>query len=171
MMGSRKNRLRRAAATGAATWILVLTQASWAETAVERGRYLATLMHCGGCHTTGSLVGREDETRYLAGSDIGWLIPKVGVFYPGNLTPDRDTGIGEWSEDDIVKALKTGVIPGGRVLMPIMPWRAYANATDADLHAIAAYLKTIPAVHHPVNDATSLDAVKTPYQTIVTPQP
>lgn len=140
-----------------------------AETALERGAYLATIMDCGGCHTTGNLIGQPDPAGYLAGSDIGWLIPGLGVFYPSNLTPDRETGIGSWSTADIVKLLRTGVTPEGRIVAPMMPWRSYAKATDADLEALAAYLKTVPAVNHRVLEPTSLEAVKTPYLTVAAP--
>ncbi len=140
-----------------------------AETQVERGQYLATIMDCGGCHTTGSFAGKPDPAKYLAGSDFGWFLPGAGVFYPSNLTPDPETGIGTWSEAEIVKAVKTGVIPGGRVLMPIMPWHAYGQATDADLLALAKFLKTLPAVHHEVPGPTALKDVKTPYLTVAPP--
>ena len=65
--------------------------------------------------------------------------------------------------------MKTGVVPGGRVLMPIMPWHAYGQATDADLHALAKFLKTIPAVRHEVPGPTALKDVKTPYLTVAPP--
>ncbi len=153
----------------AAFCAVVLTSAGHAETQMSRGKFLATIMDCGGCHTTGAFAGKPDPAKYGAGSDIGWFIPEAGVFYPSNITPDKETGIGIWSEAEIVKALKTGVIPGGRVLMPIMPWHAYRQATDADLRAIAKFLKTIPVVHHEVPGPTALKDLKTPYLTVATP--
>ena len=126
--------------------ILVGNVAVRAETTLERGRYLVTVMDCGGCHTTGSLMGRPDPTKYLGGAEVGWYLPTLGVFYPSNLTTDPSTGIGHWSKQDIVKLLRTGETPEGRMVAPIMPWRAYSQASEADLAAIAEYLKTVPAV-------------------------
>src|SRR5205809_670096 len=60
-----------------------------AETQVERGRYLVAIMDCGGCHTNGALLGKPDPAQYLAGADIGWGIPGLGVVYPRNITPDK----------------------------------------------------------------------------------
>jgi mono/diheme cytochrome c family protein len=79
---------------------------------------------------------------------VGFQIPGLGIFYPPNLTSDRKTGLGEWSEQDIATALRTGVRPDGRELAPAMPWRSYAKLTDADLQAVAAYLKSLPPVDH-----------------------
>ncbi len=78
---------------------------------LKRGEYLATIMDCSGCHTPGALTGKPDARRPLAGSDVGFQIPSVGIFYPPNLTPDAETGLGRWSEADIVKAVRTGVGP------------------------------------------------------------
>ena len=140
-----------------------------AETALVRGRYLVTVMDCGGCHTTGSLMGRPDPARYLGGSDVGWLLPTLGVFYPSNLTPDPVTGLGSWTKQDIVKLLRTGETPEGRMVAPMMPWRAYSQASDADLDAIAEYLKSVPAVKNEVPGPTALADVKTLYFTAVKP--
>ena len=71
----------------------------------SRGEYLARIMDCTGCHTPGALMGKPDQARYLAGSDIGFHLPGLGYFYPPNLTPDKETGLGAWSEADIVRAL------------------------------------------------------------------
>ncbi len=90
----------------------------------SRGEYLARIMDCGGCHTPGALVGKPEPTRSLAGSDIGFHIPDLGYFYPPNLTSDRETGLGAWSDADIIRAVRTGVRPDGRVLAPVMPWHA-----------------------------------------------
>ena len=116
----------------------------------SRGEYLATIMDYGGCHTGGALAGRPDPKLHLAGSGIGFGIPGLGVFYPPNLTPDRETGLGAWSEADVVRAIRTGVRPDGRVLAPAVPWRNYAALTDADARALAAYFKSLP----PVRNAT-----------------
>ena len=86
----------------------------------------------------------------MSGSDIGFGIPGLGVFVARNLTPDMETGLGGWSTDQIVTALTTGVRPDGRVLSPWMPWKGLSELTSADAKAIAAFLKSIPAVKHPV---------------------
>jgi hypothetical protein len=77
-------------------------------------------------------------------------IPGLGVFYGPNLTPDKETGLGTWSEADIVKAIQTGVRPDGRGLVPIMPWPAFAKLTKSDAESIAAYLKSLPVVRNQV---------------------
>jgi mono/diheme cytochrome c family protein len=121
-----------------------------AEETVKRGEYLATIMDCSGCHTTGAMLGKPDPQRHLGGSDIGFQIPGLGIFYPPNLTPEPETGIGSWSEADIIKAVRTGVRPDGRVLAPVMPYHNYGKLTDADAQALASYLRSIKPVHHKV---------------------
>jgi len=74
------------------------------------------------------------------------------VTYPRNLTPDPETGIGNWSEDDIVKAFRTGQRADGSAILPPMPWPGYAHMPDEDAYAIAAYLKSLPPVKHKVPD-------------------
>lgn len=142
-----------------------------AETVLERGRYLATIMDCGGCHTTGSFIGHPEPTQYLAGSDQGWAVPD-GVFWPSNITSDDETGIGRWSKDDIVTLLRTGVTPDKREVAPMMPWRAYRALTDADVDALAAFIKSVPAVRHAVPAPAGVHDVRTPVLTVtLLPQP
>src|SRR5580658_9352127 len=69
------------------------------EAQVARGRYLVTIAGCSDCHTPGALIGAPDMKRYLAGSDIGFSIPGLGVFVGQNLTPDKETGIGSWTSE------------------------------------------------------------------------
>jgi hypothetical protein len=95
-------------------------------------------------------MGKPDMASYLGGSEVGFEIPGLGVFHGRNLTPDRETGLGNWTSLDIVTAIQTGVRPDGRQLAPIMPWRAFANLTKDDAYAIAAYLKSLPPVNHKV---------------------
>lgn len=128
---------------------LSLAAAAHAEDAVERGRYLATIMDCGGCHTYGALAGQPDMARTLAGSDIGFEMPGLGVFYPPNLTPD-DTGLGAWSAADIATAVRTGVRPDGRELAPVMPWHSYGVLNDEDMAALAAFLESLPPYEYKV---------------------
>jgi mono/diheme cytochrome c family protein len=121
-----------------------------AETPIERGKYLVTLGGCGDCHTPGYFLGHPDMKRVLAGSEVGFAIPGLGVFAGRNLTPDKETGLGNWSTEEIVTAFTTGKRPDGRNLAPVMPWRALSQLTPADAQAIAAYLKSIPAVNNSV---------------------
>jgi mono/diheme cytochrome c family protein len=114
---------------------------------VARGRYQVTIMSCNDCHTPGYFYGAPDTTRRLSGSDVGWIGP-WGVVHARNLTPDS-TGIGAWSEQEIVTALRTGSTPDGAQLAPIMPWMNYSSILDQDdAMAIAAYLKSLPPVRH-----------------------
>ncbi|CAH1652652.1 putative diheme cytochrome c-553 [Hyphomicrobiales bacterium] len=138
---------------------------------LRRGEYLATIMDCAGCHTPGIFLGKPDMERRLAGSDVGFQIPGLGTFFPPNLTPDRETGLGSWSEADIVKAVRRGTRPDGRVLAPAMPYMSYGKLTDADASALAAYLKSlkpianrVPAIVGPNEKATA------PYLSVVMPQ-
>ena len=114
---------------------------------VARGRYLVSIMSCNDCHTPGYFYGAPDTTRRLSGSDVGWVGP-WGVVHARNLTPDS-TGIGSWSAEQIVHALRTGNTPDGTQLATIMPWMNYAGVLDeGDAMAIAAYLKSLPPVVH-----------------------
>lgn len=121
-----------------------------AETQVERGRYLTTIGGCHDCHTPGHFFGKPDMTKPLSGSEVGFAMPGMGVFVGPNLTPDKETGLGSWTSQQIVTAITTGARPDGRVLAPIMPWPSLSKLTKADALAIAAYLKSLPAVKNKV---------------------
>lgn len=142
-----------------------------ADSLIERGGYLARIMDCTGCHTAGALAGAPDPERYLAGSDIGFQMPGLGVFYPPNLTPDVETGLGTWSEEDIMLAVRGGSRPDKRELVPIIPWPSYAALTDEDALALATYLKSLPPVKFqspgPYGEGETPTA---PYLTVVIPE-
>jgi mono/diheme cytochrome c family protein len=133
----------------AGAWMAAATHARAADLQVERGKYLVALGGCSDCHTPGNFLGHPDMTRYLGGSDVGFAIP-VGTFFGPNLTPDKETGLGNWSREEIVTALSTGTTPQGRILAGVMPWRDFGKLTHSDLLAIADYLKSLPPVSHKV---------------------
>lgn len=120
------------------------------QSTVERGKYLATLGGCGDCHTPGGLIGSPDPKRLLGGSDVGFGDPAAGVWIGPNLTPDKETGLGDWTDDQIVAAITQGVRPDGRKLSPIMPWPSFSHLTADDARAIVAYLKSLPSVKNKV---------------------
>lgn len=143
---------------------------------IERGRYLVAATGCGDCHTPKMMTPqgpKEDEGRLLAGFPEGTKLPPApaasgpwiasaawdqtawagpwGVSYATNLTPDRNTGLGIWTEDMFVKAMRTGRHMGvSRPILPPMPWTALRNMEDEDLKSIYAYLRTIPPVENRV---------------------
>jgi len=153
---------------------------------VERGRYLVTSIGCGDCHTpkkTGPEGPVEDESRVLSGHPEGseltpppslgpgpWVAVAAwdltawsgpwGISYAMNLTPDENTGIGSWSEETFVGALRTGRHMGvSRPILPPMPWWAFRNLTDEDLKSIYAYLRSIPPVTNRVPQPVEPGAV------------
>lgn len=123
---------------------------------VERGEYLVELLGCGGCHTDGALEGAPKTDKSLAGSRTGiaWMNPfqndRPGVVYPSNITPDRETGIGEWSDQQIAFAVRAGVGQHMNRRIAVMPWQGYAKMTDEDVDAIVAYLRSIEPIEHTV---------------------
>ncbi|NNJ63961.1 MAG: c-type cytochrome [Xanthomonadales bacterium] len=123
---------------------------------VAQGRYLVTLLACGGCHTEGALAGKPDGDRLLAGSTVGiatsnpMQMKYPGVVFPSNLTPDPETGLGEWSVGQIASMLQSGMDRHGKQAIPVMPWMTYSKLTEEDATAIAVYLKSLPPVKHPI---------------------
>lgn len=114
---------------------------------VERGEYLVHVAICKDCHSPRAADGVSyDETRRMSGGGIGIKV-SGGWLLPPNLTPDVETGLGAWSDGDIITAFRTGKRRNGRALHPVMPARvAYAQMTDDDAKAIVAYLRSLPPV-------------------------
>lgn len=152
-------------------------QSAVAARRVERGKYLVTIMVCDDCHTPfkmGPKGPEPDMSRRLSGHPEAMTLPPPpkaegpwvamavvnsawagpwGISYTANLTPEKNTGLGIWTEDMFLKAMKTGKHMGtSREIQPPMPWQSYGQATDEDLKAIFAYLKTIPPVVNHVPD-------------------
>ena len=102
-----------------------------------RGKYLAILGDCAGCHTV------PRQAAFAGG--LAFNSP-FGVIYSTNITPDRDTGIGKWSGEDFYRALHEGIAPGGRHLYPALPYLYFARLTRPDTGDLYAYLKTLAPV-------------------------
>jgi mono/diheme cytochrome c family protein len=134
----------------AASILLAAPKAHSAESQVERGKYLVTVGGCSDCHTPGTFLGKPDMTHYLGGSDVGFAMPGVGVFVGRNLTPDKETGLGKWTDREIITTMTTGVRPDHRTLAPIMPFEALSKLTASDARAIVAYLRSLPPVKNEV---------------------
>ncbi len=117
---------------------------------VERGKYLVTIGGCNDCHTPGSMLGHPNFKESLGGGDVAFFVPGLGVFFPPNLTRDKETGLGSWTDKQIITAFTTGVRPDGRELAPIMPWRGLSHLTRHDAEAIVAYLRSLPPVKNKV---------------------
>ncbi|PSO30568.1 cytochrome c [Bradyrhizobium sp. MOS002] len=125
---------------------LLMSPAS-GETLVERGAYLAgSVMVCHNCHTPRGPQGL-DLSRALSGGSQVFDEPAFKVS-GSNITPDKDTGIGNWTDADLKRFLVSGVRPNGTRVAPIMPTAFYTVLTARDLDALAAYLRSVPAVHH-----------------------
>jgi mono/diheme cytochrome c family protein len=130
---------------------------------LKHGEYLVTLMHCAMCHSPPKGKGKDlqfDMSKPFAGGFAMEFPPEMGmgtgVLYTPNITSDEETGIGKWTEADVVKALRTLTRPDGRPIMG--PMQMYAGAwnqiTDEDMAAIAKYVKSIPAIKNKVPAST-----------------
>lgn len=151
--------------------LATLTSQSHADDQVARGAYLANIMDCGGCHNTGAFTPKPNLATPLSGSDIGFEVPGLGIFYPPNLTPDKKTGLGAWSDADVIAAFTTGVRPDGRQLAPAMPWMSYGHISKDDATALVAYLRSLTPVEHQVpGPFGAQEKASAPYMTVKMPQ-
>lgn len=149
--------------------VCVTSPASADDAQIARGRYLVTIAGCSDCHTPGALLGSPDMKRYLGGSDVGFAIPGAGVFVGQNLTPDQETGLGGWTDAQIIAAMRTGKTPDGRELSPVMPYPALSHLADADAQAIVAFLKSLPSVTHQVKNFGPNDKVTVSVSAVLPP--
>ena len=162
-----------AALIGVAVWAVgssVAASEQGASSAVARGKALVDSMGCHDCHTPlkmGPNGPEPDMTRALSGHPAEMKMPPPpapsgpwigsfaatmtawagpwGVSYTANLTPHKENGLGSWTEQQFIDAMRTGRHQGrGREILPPMPWTAYKNLNDADLKAIFAYLRSLP---------------------------
>ncbi|HEY1299441.1 MAG TPA: cytochrome c [Stellaceae bacterium] len=125
--------------------MLALAGASAAAAApgsVERGAYLAAAAGCDQCHTDTQNHGRP----YAGGRS---LETPFGTLVTPNITPDRETGIGRWSEADFERALRWGIAPDDSHYLPAFPFPFYSRLSSADLADIAAFLRTVAPVRQP----------------------
>ncbi|MGQ0507695.1 MAG: diheme cytochrome c-553 [Myxococcaceae bacterium] len=149
---------------------------------IKRGEYLVHVGGCNDCHTPWAFnselgVPLQDMTKMLSGHPEGAPDPAgkyakpdmavigptftafampFGIVYSPNLTPDKDSGIGTWTQEMFIKSMRTGRHMGGeksaRPIYPPMPWQSVARMTDPDLKAVFAYLQSIPAIKNTVPD-------------------
>jgi len=166
------------------------------QTQIDRGKYLVTVAGCQDCHSP-KIFTKDgpifDTTRTLSGHPANEAVPDVppgliapdkwgglfnnhltqwtgpwGTSFTRNLTPDSATGLGSWTEEIFIKALRTGKDMGeGRDILPPMPWQVYRHVTDEDLKAIFAYLRSLPPIENAVPDPIAptgerLPTLKTP---------
>jgi mono/diheme cytochrome c family protein len=154
------------------------------QTLVQRGEYLVRFGDCSACHTPlkfGPNGPEPDMTKFLSGHPADTKLPPPdlkpgpwfaatagmtawagpwGISYAANLTPDVNTGLGIWTEEMFLRAMRTGKHMGaGRPILPPMPWQAAANLSDDDLKAMFAYLKSIPAIANRVPEPVTPNQV------------
>jgi mono/diheme cytochrome c family protein len=117
---------------------------------LARGKYLVDgVLGCFGCHTdvdwskpgAPPVAGREGSGHIWSDQDLPWLVAP-------NITPDKETGAGNWSDDTLARAIREGIGHDGRALFPIMPYQNYRNMSDEDLASVIAYLRTVPPVRN-----------------------
>ena len=121
-----------------------------ADDAAARGAYIAAAAGCDGCHTDGNNNGMA-----YAGGRV--MVSAFGAIATPNITPDKATGIGAWSEDDFVRAMRWGIAPDGTHYVPAFPFPYFSGLSDADLADLKAYLDTLtPVSRRGIPGATSL---------------
>jgi mono/diheme cytochrome c family protein len=139
---------------GAAALVLFgMAGTAAAQTPLERGRYLVEhVAACGNCHTPKGPNG-EMPGMHLAGGNVVEDNPDFRAI-AANITPDRATGIGGWTDAQLIRAIREGIRPDGSLIGPPMPFEFYRGLADEDLVAIVAYLRTVPAVANRAEKST-----------------
>jgi mono/diheme cytochrome c family protein len=156
------------------------------EARIDRGKYIVMSGGCNDCHTPlkmGANGPEPDMSLMLSGHPEQVAMPPAppaqglwmwsggatgtvfsgpwGVSFAANLTPDQNTGLGIWTEDMFMRAIREGRHMGtSRPILPPMPWQAVRNLNDEDLRAVFAYLKTVPPITNHVPDPIALTMAK-----------
>lgn len=120
---------------------------------LARGEYLVEgIVGCGNCHSSRTEDGEFIEGMEYAGN---FVIEEPGfTAYAPNITPDPDTGIGTWTDEEIIRAVREGIRPDGSVMGPPMSYPFYREISDNDMEAMVAYLRTVPPVRNEVPAST-----------------
>jgi mono/diheme cytochrome c family protein len=146
---------------------------SYQDEQLQHGKYIASIAGCPVCHTPYKAEYQDptklsleqiqvlafnesqalDQTKLLAGGRVFPLGP-IGNLLTRNLTPDKDTGLGSWTDEQVKLAVKTGVDNNGEVLFPVMPYHVYNGMADADVNAVVAYLRSVNAVKNEIPKRT-----------------
>jgi mono/diheme cytochrome c family protein len=114
---------------------------------VERGEYLARMFACLDCHSPRDSAGAYDQSHLYEGGGMQMPLPDGSLLIAPNLTPERETGLGAWSDAEIVRATRTGVKPDGRQLNHVMPYLvAYRDMTDQDVADLVRFLRSLKPV-------------------------
>lgn len=128
-----------------------VTAATDATASIARGEYIVrTVSSCSGCHAADR---KNPDSPLSGGAEFrDW---RIGTARGSNLTSDVATGLGSWSEAEIVRALRNGERKDGRLLAPVMPYEWYHEMSDGDAFAVARYLKSLPPVRNEVTQSPS----------------
>lgn len=128
------------------------TSASDPAALVARGEYIVrNVSVCGGCHAADE---RNPDGVLSGGHEFrDW---RIGIARASNLTPDNETGLGTWSDAEIVRALRNGVRKDGRLLAPVMPYEWFHEMSDDDALAVARYLKSLAPVRNAVRQSPNI---------------
>jgi mono/diheme cytochrome c family protein len=153
--------------------VLLQTQNGIAETLLERGTYLMkSIVACGNCHTPKG--GPLKDVEFAGGFQLGG--PKAPfTAFASNITPDKATGVGAWSDDQLVRAIREGIRPDGSLIGPPMPFAQYKGLSNRDARALIAYIRQVKPVKNKV--AKSVYRIPLPpaygpkIGTIATPDP
>jgi mono/diheme cytochrome c family protein len=137
------------AAAGFSSFMLM---AARADEQLDRGRYLVnSVVACGNCHTPKSTDGKPTGPELSGGEPIN---SPVFSAFPANITPDMETGIGKWTDAQIIDAIRNGRRPDGTIIGPPMAIAFYREMSDTDVKAIVAYLRQVKPVSHKVAKST-----------------
>ena len=135
---------------------------------LARGKYLAeVVMNCQACHTPAGENGPELDKAYAGGLEFP---DAQGTWRSPNITQDKDTGIGGWTDEQIITAVREGKRPTGEQLYAFMPYEYFRIASDEDMAALVAFLRTVKPIKNPIPQLSGLE-VKKPKHRPAAPQP
>jgi mono/diheme cytochrome c family protein len=125
-------------------------QPSQQEGDAEHGKYLVEIIGCLDCHTPIDPTTFQPVPDMLGAGGYPFEVPNLGTVYTKNITSDKNTGLGDWTDEEIKTAITTGVSRDGLHLFPIMPYKVFNKMSEEDLNDIVAYLRTLPAINNVV---------------------